>query len=201
MCARNPQVLGEGPAALMHRIVDQMVDDYRPEVEELEDRLDELEQEVFEQPSPDLIAGDPRREARCHRRCAGSSLPQRDVIGRLARREFAVISDEMAFRFRDVYDHLVRIADEALIFQDRVTSILDAHLSNVSQPAQRGDEGADRHHIIFMPLTLLAGSIGMNVPPAWRRRPDEPAPFWWLSGMIAAVIVVMLVMFRRKRWI
>ena len=53
-------------------------------------------------------------------------------IGRLARREFPIISDEMAYRFRDVYDHLVRIADEAIIFQDRITGILDAHLSNVS---------------------------------------------------------------------
>src|SRR5262245_11287743 len=55
MCARNQQVLGEGPAALMHRIIDQMVDNYRPEVEELEEWLDQLEQQVFERPSPDLI--------------------------------------------------------------------------------------------------------------------------------------------------
>jgi len=55
MCSRNQQVLGEGPAALMHRIIDQMVDNYRPEVEELEEWLDELEQQVFERPVPDLI--------------------------------------------------------------------------------------------------------------------------------------------------
>ena len=51
---------------------------------------------------------------------------------RLARREFVDISTEMSFRFRDVYDHLVRLADEATIFQDRITGILDAHLTNVS---------------------------------------------------------------------
>jgi Mg2+ and Co2+ transporter CorA len=38
----------------------------------------------------------------------------------------------MSFRFRDIYDHLVRIADDAMIFQDRITGMLDAHLSNVS---------------------------------------------------------------------
>ena len=72
------------------------------------------------------------REARRRRRCGASSIPQRDVIGRLARREFVDISTEMAFRFRDVYDHLVRLADDAMIFQDRITGILDAHLTNVS---------------------------------------------------------------------
>ena len=59
-------------------------------------------------------------------------MPQRDVVGRLARREFVDISTEMAYRFRDVYDQLVRMADDALMFQDRITGILDAHLSNVS---------------------------------------------------------------------
>ncbi len=44
-------------------------------------------------------------------------MPQRDVIGRLARREFAAISDEMAYRFRDVYDHMARYADEACCFR------------------------------------------------------------------------------------
>ena len=52
VCARNDHVLAEGPVALMHRIVDTMVDHYRPEVDELEERLDELETQVFEQPRP-----------------------------------------------------------------------------------------------------------------------------------------------------
>src|SRR5581483_9419749 len=49
---RNPKILGEGPVALFHRIVDAMVDHYRPEVEKLEDRLDQLEHQVFERPTP-----------------------------------------------------------------------------------------------------------------------------------------------------
>ncbi|PYR48218.1 MAG: hypothetical protein DMF89_16800 [Acidobacteria bacterium] len=47
--------------------------------------------------------------------------PQRDVIARLPRREFVDISSAMSFRFRDVYDHLVRLSDDATIFQDRKT--------------------------------------------------------------------------------
>ena len=56
-------------------------------------------------------------------------MPQRDAIGRLARREFPAISDEMAYRFRDVYDHVVRLTDEAMLFQDRVTGILEVNLA------------------------------------------------------------------------
>src|SRR6188768_276791 len=52
---RNPKIVGEGAVALFHRIVDAMVDRYRPEVEKLEDRIDDLEKAVFERPSQNLI--------------------------------------------------------------------------------------------------------------------------------------------------
>jgi magnesium transporter len=200
MCARNQQVLGEGPAALMHRIIDQMVDNYRPEVEELEEWLDELEQQVFERPSPDLIREilDVKRDVTGLRRIA---LPQRDALGRLARREFSVITDELAYRFRDVYDNLVRISDEALIFQDRVTSILEAHLSNVSYRLNEVMKVLTIITLIFMPPTLVAGLYGMNVHLPGVGSPDNPAPFWWIVGGIAVVTVVMLWMFRRMRWL
>ena len=61
-------------------------------------------------------------------------IPQRDAIGRLARREFPAISDEMAFRFRDVYDHVVRLTDEAILFQDRSPAF-----SRSTWPASRID--------------------------------------------------------------
>src|SRR5262249_33370202 len=130
-CSRNTRILGDGPVALLHRLVDAIVDHYRPEIDRLEERLDMLEQQVLEDPTPRLAREilDQKRDVSSLRRI---TTPQRDVMARLARREFLDISTEMAFRFRDVYDHLVRIADDALLFQDRITGILDAHLSNVS---------------------------------------------------------------------
>ena len=116
------------------------------------------------------------------------ALPQRDAIGRLARREFAIINDEIAMRFRDVYDNLVRIADEALIFQDRVTSILDAHLSNVGHRLNEVMKVLTVITVIFMPLTLVAGIYGMNMKLPLVATPDDPRPFWWIIGaMVVAV--------------
>ena len=62
-CPRNSKILGEGPVALFHRIVDAMVDHYRPEVDELANRLDELEKEVFDNPRAGAGARDPRGKA------------------------------------------------------------------------------------------------------------------------------------------
>jgi magnesium transporter len=127
-------------------------------------------------------------------------IPQRDVIGRLARRDFSQISVEMSFRFRDIYDQIVRIADDGMIFQDRITGILDAHLSNVSNRLNEVMKVLTVVSVIFMPLTLLAGLWGVNV-----MLPQFPggqsAQFWWLCGISGLVIVVMLALFRRKRWI
>jgi magnesium transporter len=196
---RNPKILSEGPVALLHRIVDAMVDSYRPELDKLEDRIDELEKSIFEAPDPKLVRRilDEKRHVAGLRRIV---TPQRDVIARLARRDFVDVSTEMAFRFRDVYDHLVRIADDVLIFQDRITGMLDAHLSNVSNRLNEVMKVLTVVSTTLMPLTLLTGVYGMNVPlPHFPG--GEPLQFWWIFGIMVVTSVVMLAMFRRKRWI
>jgi magnesium transporter len=200
VCERNDQVLGEGPAALAHRIIDGMIDNYRPEVEELERRLDELEDEVFESPRGDLVREilAVKRDVTGLRRIA---LPQRDAVGRLARREFPAITEELAYRFRDAYDNLVRIADEALLFQDRVTSILEAHLSNVSYRLNQVMKVLTVITVIFMPLTLVAGLYGMNMHLPGVGAGDDPRPFWWLMTGMGAAVAVMLWLFKRRDWL
>jgi magnesium transporter len=128
------------------------------------------------------------------------ALPQRDSIGRLARREFPEIGEKLAYRFRDVYDHLVRITDEALFLQDRVTGLLDAHLSNQSNRLNQVMKVLTVIATIFMPLTVLTGMFGMNV-----ELPGFPgslrAQFWWIVAMMLVLSGVMLWFFRRRRWL
>jgi magnesium transporter len=196
---RNAKILGEGSVSLFHRIVDSMVDHYRPEMDMLEDRLDELEKQIFERPDPKLV----RRILEEKRQVAGLRrivTPQRDVVARLARRDFPDISTEMSFRFRDVYDHLVRVADDSLSFQDRITGMLDAHLSNVSNRLNEVMKVLTVVATIFMPPTLLAGIYGMNVPLPHFPGGDA-AQFWWLAGLCVLMIAAMLGVFRYRRWI
>ena len=199
VCARNSLALGEGAAALMHRIIDSMVDHYRPEIDELSDRLDSLEKEVFERTNPRLAKAilDFKRDVSSLRRVV---QPQRDVVGRLARREFPFIDEQVSYRFRDVHDHLVRIADESMVFQDRITSLLDANLAIVSNQLNSIMKILTIIATVFMPLTFITGLYGMNV--------DLPhfglggiTMFWVLMGIMAAVVVFMLFYFRKRGWI
>jgi magnesium transporter len=127
-------------------------------------------------------------------------IPQRDAIGRLARREFPQISDEMAYRFRDVYDHVVRLAEEAILFQDRVTGIIDVNMANISNRLNQVMKVLTVMSTIFLPLTVLTGMWGMNIPlPMLPGGPE--AQFWWIAGIMVVMVGGMLTVFRRKGWI
>ena len=199
LCPRNTQILAEGPAGLLYRIVDAMVDHYRPEVDKLESKVSHVEDAVFKNPKPQLM-----RSILALKRDVASlrhvTLPQRDAVGRLARREFRQINEVMAYRFRDVHDHLVRQADEATLFLDRITGLLDAHLSNQSNQLGRTMRMLTVIATIFMPLTLLSGLFGMNVPLPFGLS-GSAAGFWVIAAIMVGVCGVMLWIFRKQDWI
>jgi magnesium transporter len=199
LCQRYPTFLAEGAAAQLHRIVDRMVDHYSPAVDGLEDRLDQVERCVFEEPLKNPLKDilGLKRDVASLRRVA---LPQRDAIGRLARREFSEIPEALTYRFRDVYDHLVRLTDEAIFFQDRVSGLLDAYLSSQSNRLNQVMKVLTVIATIFMPLTVLTSMFGMNV--ALPALPGgDGAQFWWIVAMMLVSSGVMLWFFRKMRWI
>ena len=198
VCDRHERVLLEGPVGVLHRIVDTMVDNYRPVIEELEERIARLEELAFTGEQHMVRQVLKLKSDLSHLRRV--LMPQRDVIGRLARREFGEISDEMAYRFRDVYDHVARYAEESILFQDRVTGILEVHLSTVSNRLNRVMKVLTVMSTIFLPLTVLTGMWGMNVPlPQFPG--GEAVQFWWVAAIMASLSVLMLVLFRRQRWL
>ena len=199
LCLANKLVMREGTVALMHRIVDRMVDHYRPSVDELEQRLNEIEDAVIETPSNELTRQilTIKRDISAMRRIV---LPQRDVVGRLSRREFEVIDQEMSYRFRDVFDQLARMSDDAIIFQERVTGILDAHLTSVSNQLAAVSKVLAALAVILGPLTIVTGAFGMNVLlPVLPG--GERTQFWWVVGGMGVITGSAYYTFRRKGWL
>jgi magnesium transporter len=199
LCERHPHILAEGAGSLLHRIVDRVVDHYAPEVDGLEDRLESLETRIFgrsrQHPLREILGL--KADIAALRRVL---LPQRDAVSRLARREFPQIPDALGYRFRDVYDHLVRFTEEALFMQDRVTGLLDAHLSMQSNRLNAVMKVLTVIATIFMPLTVLTSMYGMNVTLPHFAGGDK-AQFWWIFGIMVATSGVMLWVFRRLDWL
>lgn len=198
-CQRRPDIFADGPAGLCHRIVDRMVDHYGPEVDAIEVRLEALEEAVFDRPweSPLKNLLRVKRDIAALRRV---SLPQRDAIGRLARREFPQIPEVLGYRFRDVYDQLVRLSEEAILLHDRATGLVDAYLSNQSNRLNQVMKVLTVISTIFMPLSVLTGVWGMNV-----HIPLLPGgvemQFWWIALIMASISGTMLWVFHRLRWL
>jgi magnesium transporter len=199
VCAKNGAMFSDGPFGLMHRIIDTMVGNYRPEIDRLEERMNRLEREVFSKPRHDLIRAilELKRDIVALRQVV---LPQRDVVARLARREFGDVDMKLAYQFRDVYDQLVRLSDEALMFQDRSNSLVEAHLSSVSNRLNATMKVLAVIATIFMPLTFITGVFGMNVElPDFGFGPH--ATFWVLLGIMGGVVAGMLYWFRKENWL
>jgi magnesium transporter len=198
LCGRTDHILAEGPIALFHRIVDTMVDHYRPEVDEVEERLDVIEDRVIEDPAESTV-GDilaVKRDITMLRRIL---VPQRDAVGRLARREFDIINQEMAYRFRDVYDQFARMADDGIMFHDRVTGILDAHLASVSNRLADVSKVLAVIATLFGPMTVITGLFGMNVPiPSLVGNPAYQ--FWEIVAVMVLSSLGLFVWFRKSGW-
>ncbi len=111
-----------------------------------------------------------------------------------------MIDAQQALMFRDVYDHVYRLGEESLAFQDRITSILDAHLSSVSNQLNQVVLVLTVIATLFMPMTVLTGLWGMNV-----RLPmlpgGEVAQFWWILGILVAGAAGMLGWFAYRKWL
>jgi magnesium transporter len=119
----SPRPLVEGPVGLFHKIADALVDGYRPAIARLVERTNDVEKQVFEKASAATV-----REVLALRRdvfdLGSDASAQRHVVDRLARREFVDIGTDMAFRFRDIHDHLVRVTDDVEALRDRLDGLL-----------------------------------------------------------------------------
>ena len=100
----------------------------------------------------------------------------------------------------DVHDHLVRLTDESTFFGDRVTSLMDAHLTVVSNQLNSVMKVLTLIATIFMPMTVLTGMFGMNVTLPQFPGGDS-AQFWWITGVLVVLAAAMIWLFRRERWI
>jgi len=174
------------------------VDNYRPDVEKLEGRLDTLEKQVFERPRKRLVQDilTLKRDVIELRRV---TTRQRDVVGRLARREFPQIDETNAFRFA-TSTITWSIADEALTFQDRITSLLDAHLSSVSNRLSEVMKVLDGVCVDLRPAhrahqPLRHERHAAAVPGG------EDAQFWWIAALMALISGSLLLVFRRLKWL
>lgn len=191
----------EDPPLLVYRIVSALVESFFPVLAEFDDRIDELENQTFlnptDQQSQEIFA--------MKRLLVGlrkAITPERDMFATLMGgvAELPGMTEEHERYFRDIYDHLIRISELIDTYRDLLTSSMDVFLSTVSNRLNVVMKQLTVIATVFLPLTFITGFFGQNF--AWLvRHVTGPAAFFVFGiGLEVGLVVVMLVYFRRKGW-
>lgn len=188
LCQRDERHIRRGADHLLYLVADELVADYMPVVEQLDDALDHLEDELFDRPGktvPEQIFQLKRGLLHLRRVIA----PQREVLNKLARGDFPLILDDDRVFFRDVYDHLVRLYDITESLRDMVGGVLDTHLSVVNNRMNDVMKTLTIITTLFMPLSFLTGFFGMNF-----FQPVTPLDAWTDQPAFVVTLLIMIVL-------
>jgi magnesium transporter len=194
----EPELLAHGPGAVLHAIVDKVVDDYSPALLGLGEDIDEIENQVFsgERDNPAERIYKLKREVL---EFDHAVAPLVDPVDRLARGHYEAIHPEVRTYFRDVNDHLLRAHEQLENFRDLLTSILSANLAQVTV---RQNEDVRRISAIVAILavpTMIAGIYGMN----FEQMPELGWSFGYplALAVMAAICFLLYRYFRRVGWL
>jgi magnesium transporter len=186
-----------GAGLLVYSLLDAVVDGYFPIVDELTERIEDLEQSIFErsdQPIQQEIFM-LKRDLLAVRRVLA---PERDVLNVLVRRDSPVFAAGTIVYFQDIYDHLLRVMDAVDTYRDLLTGALDAYLTVTSNRLNQVVKTLTASSIILMSMTLVAGIYGMNFVHMPELRWSLGYP--WALGLMLAVGAGLFLMFRRIDW-
>ncbi len=190
--------LRRGPSSVFHAILDRQVDSTEPVLEELEERIEQVEARMLGRPRRgDLVRLLALKRTTLHLR--RWLTKQREVMLRLARNEFTVVPPHEAILFRDIYDHVFRFTDWLETHREMITSMQETYLSVTNLRLGEIMKFLTIFTAALMPLTVITGIYGMNFEhmPELHARWGYPA----VLGLMAVVATVVLLLFKRRGWL
>ncbi len=194
----NSQVLAHGPSAVVYTVCDTVVDSYEVVAEELAKDVDEVEESVF---SPERTRDANRiyvlkRELGEMRRAV---LPLREPVHRMAGAQVTGIHPEAAPYFRDVADHLARVADVSESLDALLSTAFDVHLAQISIQQNDDMRKISAGAALVVVPTLVAGIYGMN----FEHMPELQWRFGyaWAVLLMLGAALVLWVFFKRSKWL
>jgi magnesium transporter len=194
----DPARLRKGPGAVLHAILDLVVDDYQPAIDGLETDIEQVEEQLFsgERVNPAERIYRLQREVLSFRK---ATAPLVEPIDKLARGHFALIHPEIRDYFRDVNDHLIRARDQLDAMRDLLSSSLQANLTQVGVRQNEDMRRISAWVAIIAVPTAIAGIYGMNFE-------DMPELRWGLgypAALLAMAVICSLLYryFKKVGWL
>lgn len=189
--------LGKTTPDLLYQICDFAVDEYFPILDGMQDRIEDLEGQVYEKTRLDNSkALGLKRELLVLRK---QISPLRDTLDTLMRHGPPLVNRESQRRFQDVYNHILRLSDNIDLSRDILTSIMDAQLAIVSNRLNDVMRILTVISTLMMICSLVAGVYGMN----FEHMPELSWPFGYAYSfaVMAVLCLVALGLFKWRKWI
>jgi magnesium transporter len=196
---KRPDLLRCGPGAVLHAVIDRVVDDYEPAVQGLEIDIQQVEEQVFAEDTaknPAARIYNLEREVLEFQRAV---TPLSAPVDRLARGHFDLISPELRDYFRDVHDHVLRVSGRVESFRELLGSALQANLTQVTVRQNADMRRISAWVAILAVPTMVAGVYGMN----FEHMPELSWRYGYPAVVIATLLgcVLLYRRFRRAGWL
>ena len=183
---------------LAYALIDIIVDHYFIVLDEINERIQELEAEIMEDPSPEVLAkiNVLRGEQQLLRR---PILPLRDVLIEILEDEIPLLGENTQPYFRDVYDHLIQVIQMLEIIRSAVSGLFDVYTSAVSHRMNEVMKVLTIVATFFIPLTFIAGIYGMN----FKFMPELESQWGYPVVLLTmlSISIGMFVFFKLKKWL
>jgi len=187
-----------GADYLAYSLIDAIVDSYFAILERVGEKMESMEEELVAHPTEKTLhqIHSMKREMISLRK---SVWPLREVVSGLQRSESSIMEETTGIYLRDVYDHTIQIIDTIESLRDMVSGMLDIYLSSISNRMNAVMKVLTIIATIFIPLTFVAGIYGMN----FEHMPELKWKWGYAAvwGIMVSMAVVMLIYFRRKKWL
>jgi len=201
--ARSGRIRSAGPDYLFYALLDVVIDQGFPLLEEFGARLEELEQELLTAPTRRTMnrIHHHKRELLLLRKML---WPHREVAAALLRDEQKLFREATRIYLRDIQDHAVQILDLLELYREMTTSMLEVYLSSVSNKLNEVMRTLTLVATIFIPLTFVVGLYGMNFD---RSSPYNMPELGWTYGypltwlLMLGIAVGMVALFKRRKWL
>ena len=195
---KSGRIRSRGADYLFFALIDAIVDGYMEVVDNTFMKIEALEEEVYHRPDKNTahcIQELKKEVIRLHKWI----FPVKEIVHRLIDTESTLISKDTKLFFRDALDHCIEVNESLQIYRELSISLMEMYMSNVSNKMNEVMKVLTIMASIFIPLTFIAGIYGMN----FERMPELQWPYGYYAvlGLMFVVLVVMLIYFKRKRWL
>ncbi|HET7535003.1 MAG TPA: magnesium/cobalt transporter CorA [Candidatus Didemnitutus sp.] len=187
-----------GPDRLTHSLLDLLVDNFAPVVDELRSALEEVEEAVLSKSGSKEFMSELLQVRRDFASLRHIVRPQRDIIDRLARGDSKLIRPSLLPYFRDLRDNLARLEDTAIGYHERLMMAFDIYLNKAGFEANEGIKFLTALTAITLPAVLVGGWYGMN----FEHMPELKSPHGYLYAWIITLVTttLMAIYLKRKNW-